>query len=137
MATFIVYDTASGSPGARPILRWGSCAPDAIAAQAHNPGEVAVAADLTVIDAAGALEPDAARLTAFVFDPGTRAAAVIPPSADQVDALRDVAAAHAFLDDTDWYVVRQAETGVPVPTEITTTRAAARETISRRRGETA
>ena len=38
-----------------------------------------------------------------------------------------------YLDDTDWYVVRNAETGVPVPEEITAARANARCEINRLR----
>jgi len=36
------------------------------------------------------------------------------------------AEAQAYLDSTDWYVVRMAETGVPVPADVTAKRAAAR-----------
>ena len=35
----------------------------------------------------------------------------------------------AYLASTDWYITRHAETGVAVPDEITTARAAAREAI--------
>ena len=35
----------------------------------------------------------------------------------------------AYLDSTDWYVVRYAETGVAVPSDVTTARAAARSAI--------
>jgi hypothetical protein len=34
-----------------------------------------------------------------------------------------------YLADTDWYVVREFETGVEVPTEVLTKRAAARLAI--------
>ena len=34
--------------------------------------------------------------------------------------------AKAYLDSTDWYIVRFSETGVPVPEEISTKRAEAR-----------
>lgn len=52
----------------------------------------------------------------------------------EADAIREAnkpkpnpkAEAQAYLDSTDWYVVRFAETGVPVPVEVTTKRAAAR-----------
>lgn len=37
--------------------------------------------------------------------------------------------ARAYLTSTDWYVVRAAETGTPVPTDILTSRQAAREQI--------
>jgi hypothetical protein len=35
----------------------------------------------------------------------------------------------AYLDSTDWYITRQAESGVAVPLDVTTARAAAREAI--------
>jgi hypothetical protein len=35
----------------------------------------------------------------------------------------------AYLASTDWYVVRYAETGVAVPSDVTTARAAARSAI--------
>tara|TARA_B110000977_G_scaffold167610_1_gene216327 strand:+ start:2143 stop:2514 length:372 start_codon:yes stop_codon:yes gene_type:complete len=35
----------------------------------------------------------------------------------------------AYLKNTDWYVVRYAETGVSVPSDVTTARAAARSAI--------
>ena len=35
----------------------------------------------------------------------------------------------AYLRSTDWYVVRYAETGVAVPSDVTTARAAARSAI--------
>jgi hypothetical protein len=34
-----------------------------------------------------------------------------------------------FLRSTDWYVIRYIETGIPVPSQITTERAAARAAI--------
>lgn len=36
----------------------------------------------------------------------------------------------AYLDSTDWYVVRFAETGVAIPADITTARAAARASVA-------
>ena len=38
-----------------------------------------------------------------------------------------------FLDETDWYVVRNAETGVPIPDDISAQRQHAREEINRLR----
>ena len=35
----------------------------------------------------------------------------------------------AYLDSTDWYITRHAETGVAVPADVTTARAAARAAI--------
>jgi hypothetical protein len=40
-----------------------------------------------------------------------------------------------FLADTDWMVIRQLETGVPVPVEILQQRAEARLLISNNRGK--
>ena len=40
-----------------------------------------------------------------------------------------------YLSKTDWYAVRFAETGVEIPDDIKTERQAAREEISRLRGE--
>ena len=39
------------------------------------------------------------------------------------------ATSQAYLASTDWYITRHAETGVAVPDEITTARAAAREAV--------
>lgn len=45
-------------------------------------------------------------------------------------AEADRAAARAYLAETDWYAVRLAETGKPVPAAIGEARAAARLTLS-------
>lgn len=51
---------------------------------------------------------------------------------EEAEALRPVpqadpkAEAQAYLNSTDWYVVRFAETGVAIPDEVKTGRAAAR-----------
>jgi hypothetical protein len=56
----------------------------------------------------------------------------VPITDEEAEALRPVpqhdpkAEAQAYLNSTDWYVVRFAETGVPVPAEVTQKRAAAR-----------
>ena len=39
------------------------------------------------------------------------------------------ATSQAYLDSTDWYITRQAESGVAVPLDVTTARAEAREAI--------
>jgi alkylhydroperoxidase family enzyme len=39
------------------------------------------------------------------------------------------ATSQAYLDSTDWYITRHAETGVAVPDDVTTARAAARAAI--------
>ena len=51
--------------------------------------------------------------------------AVVPPTAQEVinsDSL-------AYLSSTDWYAIRYAETGVAVPADISSARAAARTAI--------
>lgn len=40
-------------------------------------------------------------------------------------------AARAHLDATDWYITRFVEIAVPVPAEVTASRAAARATLSK------
>lgn len=40
------------------------------------------------------------------------------------------AEAQAYLDSTDWMVTRQAETGRPIPEDVTARRQAARETLN-------
>lgn len=49
--------------------------------------------------------------------------------AERVDELQK------YLDETDWYAVRFAETGVAVPEDVKAKRQAAREEISRLREE--
>jgi len=39
------------------------------------------------------------------------------------------ATSQAYLASTDWYVTRRSDTGVAIPTDIDTARAAARESI--------
>lgn len=41
----------------------------------------------------------------------------------------------AYLDETDWYAVRLAETGVAIPEDVAAARQSAREEISRLRGD--
>ena len=52
-----------------------------------------------------------------------------PPTKEQ-----QIAALERELADSDWYVVRFAETGVPVPAEVSARRAEIRETISQLKG---
>lgn len=51
-----------------------------------------------------------------------------PPTAAQLQAATN-AQARAYLASTDWYVIRQQETGEPVPPEVLQQRAAARATV--------
>lgn len=48
----------------------------------------------------------------------------------EIEAQTARLTAKQYLRDTDWYVVRHAETGVEVPEEITQKRAEARATAS-------
>jgi hypothetical protein len=48
----------------------------------------------------------------------------------RTDAEASHARARAYLTTTDWVVTRRAETGVPIPEDILTQRAAAREILS-------
>lgn len=48
-------------------------------------------------------------------------------AADQAKANAE---ARAYLASTDWYVTRQAETGVAIPAEILTARQSARAAIA-------
>lgn len=47
------------------------------------------------------------------------------------EALRQANAARRSLADTDWYVIRQLETGQPIPASITADRADARNKAGR------
>lgn len=50
--------------------------------------------------------------------------------AEAEDLKRRTAEAVAFLASSDWLVVRQAETGEPIPEDISAARAAARKLLS-------
>ena len=49
-------------------------------------------------------------------------------TAEEIQATTN-AVSKAYLRSTDWYITRHAETGVAVPADVTTARAAAREAI--------
>tara|TARA_R110000824_G_scaffold367745_1_gene556967 strand:- start:64 stop:435 length:372 start_codon:yes stop_codon:yes gene_type:complete len=53
------------------------------------------------------------------------------PEAEAEPTAQEVTNAEsmAYLDSTDWYAIRYAETGVAVPSDVTTARAAARSAI--------
>lgn len=53
--------------------------------------------------------------------------------AEARDAERRKQEAQNYLNSTDWMVIREAEKGIPVPTEITEKREIARQTISEAR----
>lgn len=50
---------------------------------------------------------------------------------DQVEQERVNAESLAYLSSTDWYILREADAGIPCPTEIKAERAAARARIVR------
>ena len=52
-----------------------------------------------------------------------------PVDSNEIQAA-DNAAARAYLAETDWYVVRHAETGKAIPDGILTARAAARAEVA-------
>ena len=52
----------------------------------------------------------------------------VQPTAEEIQAETN-ATSQAYLASTDWYITRHAETGVAVPADVTTARAAAREAI--------
>lgn len=57
------------------------------------------------------------------------AAAVAAEAAAQQLATQ-MAEAQRYLDDTDWYVTRMAETGQPLPPNVSKRRAAARVRVT-------
>lgn len=58
-----------------------------------------------------------------------------PEEPQSVINAERIAELQKYLDETDWYAVRFAETGVEIPDEIKAKRQAAREEISRLREE--
>ena len=63
----------------------------------------------------------------IVADASGNPALTDPPPVDPQIAIN--ARSRKYLNDTDWYVIRFAETGEPVPEEITAARAEARLAI--------
>lgn len=59
--------------------------------------------------------------------------AIPEPTAEDLKKAR-IAELQNYLNATDWYAVRFAETGVEIPDEIKAERQSAREEISRLRG---
>jgi hypothetical protein len=58
-----------------------------------------------------------------------------PELTEAEKAEREIEALQAYLAETDWYVTRFAETGVPISVEISEARATARVRISTLRGQ--
>jgi hypothetical protein len=125
MADFVVHD-ALGK-----VLRWGSCAEDSVALQARD-GEIAV--EVPSLDAFDCGESPRLVL-GYIIDPQTKAVTAELMLAAEYQRQADRQQAISLLTSTDWYVIRAAETNVPIPPEINTARAAARATISAARGD--
>ena len=118
---YAIYSTSSGQ-----IMRMVSCPEDQAESQ---PG--AGESLLAVADPTGTMLLDSTHKVeagSFVALPPPPA-----PTAEQIAAIAQAATnrqARAYLASTDWYIVRFAESGVAVPSEITTARAAARASIA-------
>ena len=113
-----IYSTSSGK-----LLRMVSCPEDHAEAQLG-------AGESLLADATGLMRDSTHKVEAGAF------VALPPPpapTAEEIAALAQAATnrqARAYLASTDWYIVRFAESGVAVPSEITTARAAARASIA-------
>jgi hypothetical protein len=59
-----------------------------------------------------------------------KTAADLAAEAETAARARAMAEARAYLAETDWMVIRAAETGKPVPEAVTEARAAARKTLN-------
>ena len=59
----------------------------------------------------------------------------IPAKDPDTTKMEQIITLQKFLNDTDWYVTRYAETGKEIPGEIKTQRQSAREKIDALRGE--
>lgn len=59
----------------------------------------------------------------------------IPQKDPETKKMEQIIALQKFLNDTDWYVARYAETGVEIPADIKAKRQAAREKIDELRAE--
>lgn len=91
MARFFVYRSTMGTPTARPVVRWGECAPDAVAAQAINPGEIAVASEFNgfVIAGVGGITPEAVVENLYDTTTGLHSALLVAASGMSLaEALR-------------------------------------------------
>ena len=107
--SFVVYDQATGT-----ILRTGTCAETDLHLQAHGTE--------AVIEGVADDERHEVRDGQIV-----EREAVADPLDEQITA-RSTAA--AYLAATDWMVIRQSETGQPVPDDILHARAEARAALS-------
>ena len=140
-AFYAVIEAATGR-----CLRTGRCLLDAVELQA-GPGEQAIETDGTIADdlhywrdgwTAYPARPEAAE--GFDYVAG---AWIVPPAAELARretiaaAEAAIADAQAYLDATDWLVVRMAETGQPMPDDVPPARAEARAVISAMRDQIA
>lgn len=127
---FIVYRPETGQ-----ILRAGTCAATDIDLQ-PNIGEAVIEGEASddahyIVDGQITdLPPCPGDWAEFDFaarawiDPRSPAEALAEARAPTI------AAARAYLAETDWYVTRAAETGTPIPDDIAAARAEARATAS-------
>lgn len=56
------------------------------------------------------------------------------PSEEEIKQAR-IIELEAYLSSTDWYAIRESETGIDIPADVKQARADARAEISRLRGE--
>ncbi len=113
-----IYSTATGQ-----ILRMVSC-PEDLAESQLGEGESLLA------DPTGLIRDSTHKVEGGVF---VELPPPPEPTAEEIAAAAQAATnrqARAYLASTDWYIVRFAESGVAVPSEITTARAAARASIA-------
>lgn len=58
----------------------------------------------------------------------------LPPTAEELKQAR-IKELQQYLSETDWYAIRESETGVDIPAEVKKARADARAEISSLRGD--
>lgn len=71
------------------------------------------------------------------FDGRWFLAGYAPEKSDSILKQERIEQLQAYLNETDWYVVRFSETGVEMPSEVLNQRQAARDEISNLREESA
>ncbi|CAB4139368.1 hypothetical protein UFOVP346_40 [uncultured Caudovirales phage] len=124
MANFIVYTLNELDQGL--VLRWGSCPEEVVEAQATGTGEISVSVeDLSVFERG----EDELPIREFFINPDTLEVSRVNVDQEQYDLDLLRARAISYLSDTDWYVVRQSETGKPMPDDVKIKRAEARSVL--------